>query len=65
MRRRVRDFHAGEDSYDIDQARTHPRAARNVAAGGMVAVAGVGAFHAYSPLLAVVVLSPIRPPQSQ
>jgi hypothetical protein len=38
-------------------ARSHPRVTRNVAACGMVAVAGVGAFHAYSPLLAIVVLS--------
>jgi hypothetical protein len=38
-------------------ARSHPRVARDVAAGVMVALAGVGAFHAYSPLLAVMVLS--------
>jgi hypothetical protein len=40
-----------------EYARSHPRAARDVAAGAMVALAGVGAFHAYSPLLAVMVLS--------
>jgi hypothetical protein len=31
-------------------ARSHPRVARDVAAGAMVALAGIGAFHAYSPL---------------
>ena len=40
-----------------EYARSHPRAARDVAAGAMVALAGVGAFHAYSPLLAVMVLA--------
>jgi hypothetical protein len=40
-----------------EYARSHPRAARDVTAGAMVALAGVGAFHAYSPLLAVMVLS--------
>src|SRR5262249_52545531 len=38
-------------------ARSHPRVARTVAIGGMMAVAAIGVFHAYSPLLAVVVLS--------
>jgi hypothetical protein len=37
-------------------ARSHPRVARDVAAGAMVALAGIGAFHAYSPLLAFMAL---------
>jgi hypothetical protein len=45
------------ESAATEYARSHPNVARNVAASGMVAVAGVGVFHAYSPLLAVVVLS--------
>lgn len=36
--------------------RAHPREALRVAAGAMVGVAGVGAIHAYSPLLAVAII---------
>ena len=38
-------------------ARSHPRAARDIAAGAMAAIVGVGAFHFLRPLSAVVVLS--------
>jgi hypothetical protein len=40
-----------------EYARSHPRAARHVVAGAMVAMLGVGAFHLYTPLSAVIVLS--------
>ena len=40
-----------------EYARSHPRAARHLAAGAMVAMLGVGALHSYTPLSAVIVLS--------
>jgi hypothetical protein len=40
-----------------EYARSHPRAARHVVAGAMVTMLGVGAFHSYTPLSAVIVLS--------
>jgi hypothetical protein len=40
-----------------EYARSHPRAARHLAAGAMVAMLGVGALHSYTPLSAVIALS--------
>jgi hypothetical protein len=38
-------------------ARSHPRAARAIAAGAVAAIIGIGAFHFYRPVSAVVFLS--------
>jgi hypothetical protein len=40
-----------------EYARSHPRAARRFVAGAMVVMLGVGAFHSYTPLSAIIVLS--------
>jgi hypothetical protein len=44
-------------SIATEYAHSHPRAARNIGAGAMVAVAGVGTLHAFSSLFAVAILS--------
>jgi hypothetical protein len=40
-----------------EYARSHPRAARQVVAGAMVTMLGVGAFHYYTPLSPVTIVS--------
>jgi hypothetical protein len=44
-------------SITTEYAHSHPRAARTIGAGAMVAVAGVGTLHAFSSLVAVAILS--------
>jgi hypothetical protein len=43
-------------SIATEYAHSHPRAARSIGAGAMVAVAGVGTLHAFSSLFAVAIL---------
>jgi hypothetical protein len=43
-------------SIGIDYAHSHPRAARSIGAGAMVAVVAVGILHAFSSLFAVAIL---------
>ena len=43
-------------SIATEYAHSHPRAARSIRAGAMVAVAGVGTLHAFSSLFAVAIL---------
>lgn len=43
-------------SIAIDCAHSHPRAARSIGAGAMVAVVGVGILHAFNSLFAVAIL---------
>jgi len=42
--------------HPTEYAHSHPRAARSISAGAMVAVAGVGTLHAFSSLFAVAIL---------
>jgi hypothetical protein len=44
-------------SIATEYAHSHPRAARSIGAGALIAVAGVGTLHAFSSLLGVAILS--------